>query len=62
MAAPWQGLAVRLDRAPQGLKARPHALNRFAQRHHRGVSSLARHWVPNLSVKNVRVAVIRASD
>jgi len=34
-------------------------------RHHRGVSSLARQArdpVPNLSVKNVRVAVLRASD
>ena len=41
------------------------ACKRGGIRHHRGVSSLARQAhdrVPNLSVKNVRVAVLRASD
>jgi hypothetical protein len=41
------------------------ACKRAGIHHHRGVSSLAwqaRDPVPNLSVKNVRVAVLRASD
>jgi hypothetical protein len=41
------------------------ACKRGGIRHHRGVPSLARQArdpVPNLSAKNVRVAVLRASD
>jgi len=61
-------LPSRLRRSARSLGARVCgrcACKRGGIRHHRGVSSLARQardQVPNLSVKNVRVAVLRASD